>query len=923
MSQQKGKFSLRRRKRVGWALLAVFCCFLSIAWPIGVHAIPSLRDPALLLPQAQERYRGGQFEESAEIWQKLADIFADRGDRLNQAMALANLSLSQQQMGKWPDAQEAIANALALLQTLDRTPESSRILASAWNIQGQLFLATGQPEKALQSWQQSGDLYQNTGDRSEALGARINQAQALQNLGLYPRACQILLDVLEIGDDTCEIGSNALAQIRSSPNLPQKILALRSLGNVLRVTGKLESAQSVLLKSWQLSREIANYPDLAAIYLNLGHTARAIARRQSTVSGRSPVAIERSPDCTALEPDTTAQESDDRARDCYRRAGVSDAIAPRAKVNELSLAIDRGQSAAIPSLLAEIPPLLDRSPPSAMDVRSRLKFAASLLCLRSNLRDASFVSPLLQSCPFRPGEPTGITEIRDGKAIAEILTTALERAQLLGDRRALADSLGHLGALAGQNGNITEARRFTEQALQILSSFDAPDRTYFWQWQLGRIFWRSGRKEEAIALYTLAWETLQSLRRDLVAIEPDVQFTFRDSVEPVYRELVDLLLQGDNPAANALKKAREIIESLQLAELNNFFREACIEARPQQIDTIDPDAAVIYGIILPNRLAVIVSLSDGVPIYYSTPLTRGEREVEEAFDDLLATLNPYLSSPDDLQPSQRFYDWLIRPVAARLAQKGVKNLVFVLDGILRGLPTAVLHDGRQYLLENYNLALTAGLQLLSPRSLAFEPGKVLAGGITESRSGFSALPEVGREVKEISEITDTEVLLDGRFTRARLEETLRSQDFSIVHLATHGQFSSRAENTFVLTWDERVNVKNLDRLLREGMNRPDRLVRPIELLILSACQSAVGDKRATLGLAGVAARSRARATVATLWSVDDRSTADLMIEFYHRLKGARVNKAAALRQAQLVLMRSPRYHHPYYWAPFVLVGNWL
>jgi CHAT domain-containing protein len=212
------------------------------------------------------------------------------------------------------------------------------------------------------------------------------------------------------------------------------------------------------------------------------------------------------------------------------------------------------------------------------------------------------------------------------------------------------------------------------------------------------------------------------------------------------------------------------------------------------------------------------------------------------------------------------------------------------------------------------------LQLFNPRRLSLEQSRILVGALTESRLGFSALPAVKKEVQDIAEIASTEVLLDGEFTRTQLTHKIQADAFPIVHLATHGQFSSQAEDTFLLTWNERINVKNLDHLLREQA----QIVRsPIELLVLSACQTAVGDKRAALGLAGVAIRSGARSMVATLWSVQDESTADFMTQFYQVLNQPNVSKADALRQAQLSLLRSPQYQHPFYWAAFVLVGNWL
>ena len=142
----------------------------------------------------------------------------------------------------------------------------------------------------------------------------------------------------------------------------------------------------------------------------------------------------------------------------------------------------------------------------------------------------------------------------------------------------------------------------------------------------------------------------------------------------------------------------------------------------------------------------------------------------------------------------------------------------------------------------------------------------------------------------------------------------------MVHLATHGQFSSKLSDTFLLTWDDRLTIEGLRNLLK---SRSESSATPIELLVLSACQTAEGDQRATLGLAGLAVRSGARSTLATLWSVNDNSTADLMTEFYRSLTQQNMSKAESLRQAQLKLLKNPDFQHPFYWSPFILIGNWL
>ena len=207
------------------------------------------------------------------------------------------------------------------------------------------------------------------------------------------------------------------------------------------------------------------------------------------------------------------------------------------------------------------------------------------------------------------------------------------------------------------------------------------------------------------------------------------------------------------------------------------------------------------------------------------------------------------------------------------------------------------------------MALTPGLQLLASYSDMAE-SNTLTAGLTQARQGFAPLPSVKQELEQIDELVAAQTLLDDRFTRSSFQAEIDREPFSTIHLATHGQFSSDAEDTFLLTWADKINVKDLDDLLQQQGNNP------IELLVLSACETASGDNRAALGMAGVAVRSGARTTVATLWAVQDNSTALLMSEFYRGLIQSKLTTAEALRQAQLSLLNNPKYNHPYYWSPF-------
>lgn len=404
------------------------------------------------------------------------------------------------------------------------------------------------------------------------------------------------------------------------------------------------------------------------------------------------------------------------------------------------------------------------------------------------------------------------------------------------------------------------ARELTEQALLMAEAIDAPEMTYRWQWQLGRILQAQGDRENAIIAYQEGVKTLKSISGDL-AINPEVQFSFQEKVEPVYRELVNLLLQPDregNVSQENLNRARNAIEDLQLAELNNFFRQDCLQAQAVSIDEVDRQAAVIYPIVLPDRLEIILSLPQQPLRHY--PISVSAEQLEKIIAQFRYTL-VIRSQRQFFEPAQILYNWLIRPLEAQLSQNKVKTLVFVLDGSLRNIPVAALHDGRQYLLQKYGVALTPGLQLLEPQPLQQRGFSTLIAGLTEARNGFPPLNYVPQELEAIREKVATNILLDRTFTAEALEKAIEFSSYPIVHIATHGQFSSNIDKTFILAWDNRINIRQLDTLLR---SRSPNRETPIELLILSACETATGDKQAALGLAGMAVRSGARSTLATL-----------------------------------------------------------
>jgi CHAT domain-containing protein len=251
-----------------------------------------------------------------------------------------------------------------------------------------------------------------------------------------------------------------------------------------------------------------------------------------------------------------------------------------------------------------------------------------------------------------------------------------------------------------------------------------------------------------------------------------------------------------------------------------------------------------------------------------------------------------------------------------LEETGATTLIVVPDGPLRTIPFAVLHDGSRFLVERYALGITPAISLVG--AAASRPAsRALLNGIIAPTQGFAALPFVAAELASIGGIFPSRTYTDESFVTATLEREIVEGGYSVVHLATHAQFESDYRRSFLLAYDGIITMDQLEDVV--GSQRYSD--RPVDLLVLSACRTAAGDERAALGLAGVAVKAGARSALASLWAVNDESTARLVAEFYRELATG-LGKAAALRGAQLALLNDERHAHPAFWAPFLMIGDW-
>ncbi len=829
------------------------------------------------LDRGQQLYQSGRFAEAAAEWQQVAQKFAVQ----DQIQALRYLGIVYQDLDQWDAAAAAIAQAQSLLQSQPDSLLQAQLLLT----QGSLQLNQGQGAEALATWTQAEQLYRQLKDGPQddrgVFLSQLNQVEALQSLGFYGRSRSLIDQINQA--------------LTIAPNSDLKARSLRSLGRILRRVGDLPEARRVLLASLALmdhdrdsqSMTLIELGDITLGELPMGQSvSQSVGQTQGQTIATTALAFYKKAEQTALAPRRVTEAA-------LRRF--------RLEISQESRDLSRDLLSQLPQIQAQVEALgLGRS-----GIYSRIHFAESLRLLAGQLsaqsdRDRSLLSAEL------------------------ILNQALGQAKSLGDRRSESYVLGQMGAIAEAQSRWPEALAFTRKAIQLATQIQAEDGEASWLWQEGRILKAQGQMDGAIGAYSHAIEHLQTLRQDLVAMNPEVQFSFRDQIEPIYRQFVQLLLTDVDRLSpgvqqDRLERSRQTLEALQLAQLQNFFRQACQTYSPQPLETLDPQAALVYSVSLADRLEVILSLP-GQPLqHYSSRLSASETET--LVRSLRQSLNPAFPAEDGRPAAQRLYDALLRPAESALADQGIKTLVFVLDDAWRNLPMAVLHDGDRYLIERYSLALTPGLQLFAGKPIAkAAPPMLLLGGLSEANQGFEAIPAVRQELQDLQSLGKTELLLNQTFTQTSLEKALQKPNIPIVHLATHGQFSSRAQDTFLLTWDQRLTLQTLGQWLDRRTESS-----PIELLVLSACQTAKGDNRATLGLAGMAVRSGARSTLATLWTVQDRSTATFMNAFYQGLLTEKLPRAEALRQAQLSFMRDSanlRHHHPYYWAPFVLVGAW-
>lgn len=748
-----------------------------------------------------------------------------------------------------------------------RASEGSRASAETEMVDGGLAFHSGAFEDAVAHWERAVALYQQAKDSAGQIDAAIHLAAARQSLGQTPLAIEELTKAVTLAEALKE--RSWIVQAKSN------------LGTAYGATRRTDLAEQNLQQALTLAKEDQDWETAAVIYNNLG-------------SLRS------------------AQDDFAPALDAFRESVSLARRTPNRLLTAQALA-NSASAAAHAGLKADATNWNDLALAEAQPLGASHDQAYLLILCGQTFRQVAQT------------EPTSRGRLLSSARVA--YDQALHIAENIGDQRAASYALGYLGQLYEDGARSDEALTLTRRAVFLAQQAQSTDALYRWEWQTARLLKARDDRDGAIAAYRRAIQNLQSVRLDLsIGCKTcPTRSSFRETFGSVFFELADLLLREADTLKDPqqiqqkLQEARETVERLKSVELEDYFQDECVasaRAKSTGIENVSADTAVLYLIPLPDRTEVLVSYASGLERFKAPvgvdQLTAEVREFRKKLED--RTTYEYLVQ------ARHLYDWLIRPVRESLTARHVQTLVFVPDGALRTIPLAALHDGDHFLVNDFAVAVTPGLTLTEPRPVRQKKPQLLLAGLSQGVQGFAPLDYVPKEVQCVRNFYRGQFLLNAAFSGAKLKEEFADEQFSVVHIASHGQFDQDVNRTFILTYDTKLTLDDLEALIRPTEFRG----KPVELLVLSACQTAAGDDRAALGLAGVGVKAGARSALATLWFVNDQASTLLISEFYARWnRDGSVSKARALQLAQQKMLADRRYRHPCYWAPYLVIGNWL
>ncbi|OQX28256.1 MAG: hypothetical protein BWK80_01195 [Desulfobacteraceae bacterium IS3] len=745
---------------------------------------------------------------------------------------------------------------------------------------GKECLHKGDFENAARHWEQAINLSDPEKDAGKYLDLTLNLANVWQTMGYHNKALSLL--------------QKALPFAEKSGDKYRKAMFFSALGDLHLSLGNTEETVNSLTKGMEIANE-ANDPKASAVILN--NVGNAFAAEQD---------------------DASAREFYSQALDLIGDSEDEDDLHLKSKIwlNWIRIEIQQGNFQQLSEMMDYILLEIGEMPDSYHKASDMVALSRLTRKLQKKLSDAA---------ASQPSEEQKLQNDYLAYIAYLSLENAVQISEALNDPRMSAYAYGYMGQLYEEQARYDDAVNLTRRAIFFAQQGNFPQTLYLWQWQSGRLFKAQGDVENAVKAYQAAVKTLNPIRGELFRGFRSRQDSFNENVKPVYLGLAEMLLKqaetmsDDVSRQKKLIEARDTMEILKTAELEDFFADECVIAMRSEKTTLErtpPHTAILYPIMLPDSLALLLTLPDGIK-HISVPV--GSEKIRETVQEYRIRLQTRVNNRF-LYSSQQIYDWVIRPAEADMKANEVDTLVVAPDGALRLIPFSTLHDGEHFLIEKYAVGTIPAISLTDPKPVNKENFDILIGGLSEARQGFSALPSVPAELRDIREIMSGKILIQNNdYTIENMTAAFKEKPYSLVHIATHGVFGGTPEESFLLAYEDKLTMDRLEQLIGLGIFRKQK----VELLTLSACQTALGNERAALGLAGVAVKAGVKSAIATLWFVDDEATSLAIREFYRQFREPGMSKAKAMQNVQKKLIAQRRYWHPLYWAPFLVIGNWM
>lgn len=917
---------------------------------LALEIAQTFNEPTLLGRTLSEMgviyYNLGQYPKALEFYQQALAIGREIGDRTVEAHTLDHKGIVHRRQGEYSRALELHQQALAISREIGDRAVQGRIL----NNIGFVYNRLGDYSRSLEFDRQALAV-------SREIGDRFTESRILNTMGVSYWNLGQNLTALEFYEQ-------ALAMRQEIGDKAGEGRTLNNIGIIHYGQARYFKALEFYEESLATRREIGDrfgegitLSNIGAVYWNLGQYAQALEFYQQSLTIRREIRDRRGEAylLSSIGSVYSSQEQYDRALEFDRQA-----LAIRQEIGDKA-----GQGHTLNGIGVGYYNL-------GQDVRA-LEVYEQALAIRQEIGDRAGEGITLNSM--------GLAYNRLGEYFQalESYQKALGIFREIGNRSGERNALGNIGFLLEQQNQIELAIIFYKQSVNVTEAIRQDLRSLSPEQQqsytetvaetyrrLADLLLKEDRVLEAQQVLDLLkiqelddylgnvrGSDYRGLGIELLPQERQILADYnarQDEAIKLGRELAQLreIPPADRTPDQTQRIAElEAIQQQLRQEFNQFIRSPEIEALVQQLNQtargqnldlpnlnrlqgqlrqLEQNAVLLYPLILEERLELVLVTPYAPPIRHTVPVKR--EDLNQAIVEFRRAITNRIGSANRaIAPAQKLYDLLIKPIENDLAQANAQTLIYAADSQLRYIPLAALHDGEQWLIERFSINNITAASLINFDPSLSSQFRVLAAAFSEGshefqvgteRFAFAGLRFAGREVENIAAIIpSTTKLLNRAFNRDATIPQLN--DHNIVHFATHAAFvPGQPDESFILFGDgDRATLRDV-----ETWNLTD-----VDLVVLSACQTGIGgvlgNGEEILGLGYQMQQAGALATIASLWIVDDRGTQVLMDSFYEALSGGKMTTADALQQAQLDLVNSSQYDHPYYWAPFILIGNGL